>query len=134
MRISDWISECSSDLGARHADARCDGHRARADARRHRAGQARRDRTGDRARAVVALPDRPRARRCRTARRHPLEPCMIARSFALSLSKGVLDFPRSEEYTSELQSLMRISYAVFCLKNTQVSSAASPTTPSLPWA
>src|SRR3546814_3923568 len=30
-------------------------------------------------------------------------------------------YPRSEEHTSELQSLMRISYAVFCLKkkNTQ---------------
>src|SRR3546814_4416959 len=27
-----------------------------------------------------------------------------------------LDFPRSEEHTSELQSLMRISSAVFCLK------------------
>src|SRR3546814_6228608 len=27
-----------------------------------------------------------------------------------------LDSPRSEEHTSELQSLMRISYAVFCLK------------------
>src|SRR3546814_2612669 len=26
---------------------------------------------------------------------------------------------RSEEHTSELQSLMRISYAVFCLKKTQ---------------
>src|SRR3546814_5939557 len=26
------------------------------------------------------------------------------------------EFPRSEEHTSELQSLMRISYAVFCLK------------------
>src|SRR3546814_10751643 len=26
------------------------------------------------------------------------------------------DFHRSEEHTSELQSLMRISYAVFCLK------------------
>src|SRR3546814_4389254 len=26
---------------------------------------------------------------------------------------------RSEEHTSELQSLMRISYAVFCLKNKQ---------------
>src|SRR3546814_1945069 len=26
------------------------------------------------------------------------------------------DAPRSEEHTSELQSLMRISYAVFCLK------------------
>src|SRR3546814_7103687 len=34
---------------------------------------------------------------------------------------GLLEFPlwianRSEEHTSELQSLMRISYAVFCLK------------------
>src|SRR3546814_10588224 len=31
------------------------------------------------------------------------------------LAVGVLD-DRSEEHTSELQSLMRISYAVFCLK------------------
>src|SRR3546814_7663098 len=30
-------------------------------------------------------------------------------------SKDAID-PRSEEHTSELQSLMRISYAVFCLK------------------
>src|SRR3546814_1412639 len=29
------------------------------------------------------------------------------------------DVIRSEEHTSELQSLMRISYAVFCLKNTK---------------
>src|SRR3546814_127430 len=29
---------------------------------------------------------------------------------------GGEDFKRSEEHTSELQSLMRISYAVFCLK------------------
>src|SRR3546814_8148705 len=29
---------------------------------------------------------------------------------------GVWTFWRSEEHTSELQSLMRISYAVFCLK------------------
>src|SRR3546814_7128995 len=28
----------------------------------------------------------------------------------------ILLVPRSEEHTSELQSLMRISYAVFCLK------------------
>src|SRR3546814_1995996 len=28
----------------------------------------------------------------------------------------VIDLKRSEEHTSELQSLMRISYAVFCLK------------------
>src|SRR3546814_5222758 len=29
--------------------------------------------------------------------------------------------PRSEEHTSELQSLMRISYAVFCLKKKKVT-------------
>src|SRR3546814_6498009 len=29
--------------------------------------------------------------------------------------------PRSEEHTSELQSLMRISYAVFCLKQKHIS-------------
>src|SRR3546814_8733694 len=32
-------------------------------------------------------------------------------------SGGSLGGGRSEEHTSELQSLMRISYAVFCLKN-----------------
>src|SRR3546814_8097813 len=32
------------------------------------------------------------------------------------ISSGRLDSDRSEEHTSELQSLMRISYAVFCLK------------------
>src|SRR3546814_19621268 len=29
---------------------------------------------------------------------------------------------RSEEHTSELQSLMRISYAVFCLKKTKINN------------
>src|SRR3546814_8582320 len=29
--------------------------------------------------------------------------------------------PRSEEHTSELQSLMRISYAVFCLKKKNIA-------------
>src|SRR3546814_2096862 len=29
--------------------------------------------------------------------------------------------PRSEEHTSELQSLMRISYAVFCLKHKNIN-------------
>src|SRR3546814_11974553 len=34
----------------------------------------------------------------------------------LDLARTVLRAPRSEEHTSELQSLMRIPYAVFCLK------------------
>src|SRR3546814_1110907 len=33
------------------------------------------------------------------------------------VTRFVYDWSRSEEHTSELQSLMRISYAVFCLKN-----------------
>src|SRR3546814_8371307 len=33
-----------------------------------------------------------------------------------SLARDVATSVRSEEHTSELQSLMRISYAVFCLK------------------
>src|SRR3546814_3318993 len=33
------------------------------------------------------------------------------------------DDSRSEEHTSELQSLMRISYAVFCLKTKTISNA-----------
>src|SRR3546814_7063760 len=33
-----------------------------------------------------------------------------------SAGAASLEFLRSEEHTSELQSLMRISYAVFCLK------------------
>src|SRR3546814_2906840 len=40
-------------------------------------------------------------------------------------------FSRSEEHTSELQSLMRISYAVFCLKKTNtnklLNNQVSPT-------
>src|SRR3546814_4195060 len=38
-----------------------------------------------------------------------------------------LPYQRSEEHTSELQSLMRISYAVFCLKKKQKSY--HPTSP-----
>src|SRR3546814_6469902 len=37
---------------------------------------------------------------------------------ATEVSMGIIALPRSEEHTSELQSLMRISYAVFCLNNT----------------
>src|SRR3546814_3154878 len=34
--------------------------------------------------------------------------------------------PRSEEHTSELQSLMRISYAVFCLKKKKTPQHIAP--------
>src|SRR3546814_7801369 len=37
-------------------------------------------------------------------------------------AQGEAAADRSEEHTSELQSLMRISYAVFCLKNKNTTS------------
>src|SRR3546814_5807280 len=53
--------------------------------------------------AAMCLP--PAIRKVRPAH-EPLKPLMFA-AFHIH--------PRSEEHTSELQSLMRISYAVFCL-------------------
>src|SRR3546814_10911618 len=48
----------------------------------------------------------------------PVSVCPIERlADRVSGDRQTLDRPdRSEEHTSELQSLMRISYAVFCLK------------------
>src|SRR3546814_9214666 len=43
------------------------------------------------------------------------KPSMRGMLMSVMIMSGVLTF-RSEEHTSELQSLMRISYAVFCLK------------------
>src|SRR3546814_7156548 len=40
----------------------------------------------------------------------------VDRFIALMRECGLVEVGRSEEHTSELQSLMRISYAVFCLK------------------
>src|SRR3546814_9011769 len=54
-----------------------------------------------------------------------LFPAMLGRAVkALGVGEHIrMDaIPRSEEHTSELQSLMRISYAVFCLKKTTIST------------
>src|SRR3546814_1766450 len=50
-----------------------------------------------------------------------------------ALPVGVHHLDRSEEHTSELQSLMRISYAVFCLKkkNNNTKQAATQTTTNI---
>src|SRR3546814_1066275 len=40
-------------------------------------------------------------------------------------SPAGVEVPRSEEHTSELQSLMRISYAVFCLKKKRLQQQIS---------
>src|SRR3546814_6975782 len=55
----------------------------------------------------------PRSRR--PSRRPPPEPCPTSGTPSAMQSTQSRQ-KRSEEHTSELQSLMRISYAVFCLK------------------
>src|SRR3546814_10781549 len=100
MRISDWSSDvCSSDLAAR-----CEIPLA---------GIARS--TPD---PTTEWPDDwSRARSTPTSR---LNCAMRAGPFRrASSSFSTEEFDRSEEHTSELQSLMRISYAVFCLKKKQ---------------
>src|SRR3546814_8843578 len=104
MRISDWSSDvCSSDL-AKHVLFGKHGGVGRGEAvvqRQHRQRRAAFLRCAKRFLPIV--------------RQHnALQPMIgeqslqpIARAFAVA---------RSEEHTSELQSLMRISYAVFCLK------------------
>src|SRR3546814_1534020 len=52
-----------------------------------------------------------------------------AAPFLIGGALGVpLGVARSEEHTSELQSLMRISYAVFCLKKKKKTGAKDKTT------
>src|SRR3546814_1998118 len=112
MRISDWSSDvCSSDLVAlvaAHEDAAQGSAIVKAflDAQRHAVAQigkfADLDRRAERARAQFEL-----------------QPFIgIARDRLDEADDREIERrERSEEHTSELQSLMRISYAVSCLKN-----------------
>src|SRR3546814_5294346 len=76
-----------------------------------------------------------RSRRRRGAAGAPVRasdrPCAQGGAGAGGVREGarLAEARRSEEHTSELQSLMRISYAVFCLKK-QNCRAASQKTPS----
>src|SRR3546814_5981712 len=90
MRISDWSSECALPICRALADVAVAGdHRHLA--REHHVGGAA-DAVGQALTAAVEVVE-------------------------LRLGDAVVDVDRrSEEHTSELQSLMRISYAVFCLK------------------
>src|SRR3546814_5298657 len=117
MRISDWSSDvCSSDLDALAAQAE------------HLAGLGFL-RNPDLGRAIEGWHIDGGAECClREADRH-----LAIQVVALALKDRVwanlhIDVqiavrrttrPRSEEHTSELQSIMRISYAVFCLKKKQ---------------
>src|SRR3546814_3623721 len=51
-----------------------------------------------------------------------------AARFPFAPSRTYTPVDRSEEHTSELQSLMRTSYAVFCLKKNKIARTTVPTT------
>src|SRR3546814_9273965 len=67
----------------------------------------------------------------------PLRPLsQWGRSLAMSLFSFLFNpiqraLARSEEHTSELQSLMRTSYAVFCLKKQRKVMTAAPVNPRI---
>src|SRR3546814_4934397 len=109
LRISDWSSDvCSSDLGTLPwlpgGTAATVGLCNSAPAHRRRPR-----RVGGRVRVSGAGPPVDDVRRDR------VWPCCL-HARGGQLRRGGGDTLRSEEHTSELQSLMRISYAVFCLK------------------
>src|SRR3546814_9673828 len=132
MRISDWSSDvCSSDLGDDHG----------VETQRMCCQQAVEARTPER-KPRIGASSRLIERQHRNHREKGVEN-LCRRRFAIVRSKG--DFGkadgrdrnvagrtllhRSEEHTSELQSLMRISYAVFCLKNKNTELMHHPSHP-----
>src|SRR3546814_1416155 len=141
MRISDWSSDvCSSDLAARlrqscrshppqsswarSAVAPSSGlfpiHPASATSHAHRSSHIAQNHCsaphGRYSRAHhVAKPEKPFVRHSRVDPRPRGRPA----------SAAIRRRPRSEEHTSELQSLMRISYAVFCLKKKKTNKIHS---------
>src|SRR3546814_4938655 len=58
-------------------------------------------------------------RREQIARAHQEKQRFSRKVLLYRVNRGALELARSDEHTSELQSLMRISYAVFCLKTTK---------------
>src|SRR3546814_6310673 len=99
MRISDWSSDvCSSDLGPRrqrHSPSVSGFAAATSPWLRHREDIFL---SPQRLRAAVHLG------------------VAAVRGARVDMRRDRIGARRSEEHTSELQSLMRISYAVFCLK------------------
>src|SRR3546814_5202679 len=116
MRISDWSSDvCSSDLATREADV--------SNASRSPVSRA----------ASFSTSSSPVI-----GQRWPISVLIEARPLGSGKGlNGVRDIRfsprhssrtlRSEEHTSELQSLMRISYAVFCLKKKKRKRAPKKT-------
>src|SRR3546814_6029410 len=111
MRISDWSSDvCSSDLQQRAAGAAAGGvDRDHGDAHLREAGEEAVEQfVGDRGLAGAA------------GAGDADDGGLGTGGWGLGGGLPLLaEHGRSAEHTSELQSLMRISYAVFCLKKTK---------------
>src|SRR3546814_1852317 len=109
MRISDWSSDvCSSDLILSSPIASSLPLRQCA--------------------LMNAIPPRhdgPLAARDRVSRGHDVLSRLFAKAFHKVLDRIDTGL-RSEEHTSELQSLMRTSYAVFCLKKKTKNNITKP--------
>src|SRR3546814_5145739 len=114
MRISDWSSDvCSSDLDLDPGDAE-GASQGMADPPPARRVAYSRARLSPRARRPDRRQSGPAHRGGYQEAYRTLRP---ARRRAAARAHAAGHFHRrSEEHTSELQSLMRISYAVFCLK------------------
>src|SRR3546814_10411182 len=112
MRISDWSSDvCSSDLRSLDTLGQQILERREQDVlevdgqRQHPVEEG-----GDRRQFVletIAVAERQSCRRLESPERTALDLAAVEQTVKLA---------RSEEHTSELQSLMRISYAAFCLE------------------
>src|SRR3546814_3638290 len=134
MRISDWSSDvCSSDLLA--GFDLCVGAAAsrysQGDAKKHGSRRKHSENKGVSHRSSFGSTCRPLARKRDYARPSPERMLATRREYREGIrffssrkfprlidkpAKAAEEVARSEEHTSELQSLMRISYAVFCLK------------------
>src|SRR3546814_10006024 len=113
MRISDWSSDvCSSDLARVDIGILDCATVLKLRPHHHLACHAPLDTP-----ALIFVGDREGLQLTGESRHHEilgLGRCAAKEPIVLEL----LEQGRSEEHTSELQSLMRISYAVFCLKKT----------------
>src|SRR3546814_4789401 len=118
MRISDWSSDvCSSDLGVAKQGALL----------REREIQSLRveietlqEREHELERGIAAWRDRLLA--AEQQREDAQRGLYMAHRSVSELAGQLQSQQRSEEHTSELQSLMRISYAVFCLEKKKILS------------
>src|SRR3546814_8148054 len=115
MRISDWSSDvCSSDLFATSGPLRFNPSRERCSAIRSASSRILTKAWGSPARGLMS-------RATRTVMSCVSENALTSSSgkratSSIRLSQDLDRLRRSEEHTSELQSLMRTQYAVLCLK------------------